>query len=186
MMFVFDLTSKVSCSLPVLVSRSLTPALDLQDTLENIAHWRHELAVNTTNAIPAVLVGNKSDLPSREVSAMEAQQLATSLNMTYIETSAKLNTNVDLAFVSAARRIVAAVDGNSAFPCSSAFLSLTCSWSQLAGLDSFTQISRALPAPGLRTCSSARIGLADWPRWARLLGKHWHRSQIPTRSGHGS
>eukprot|EP00035_Acanthoeca_spectabilis_P031850 m.16007 g.16007 ORF g.16007 m.16007 type:complete len:284 (+) comp4996_c0_seq1:234-1085(+) len=89
-MFVFDLTSK--------------------DTLENIAHWRHELAVNTTNAIPAVLVGNKSDLPSREVSAMEAQQLATSLTIPYIETSAKLNTNVDLAFVSAARRIVAAVD----------------------------------------------------------------------------
>ncbi|XP_066228180.1 ras-related protein Rab-42 isoform X2 [Saccopteryx leptura] len=46
-----------------------------------------------------LLIGHKSDLQStRCVSAQEAEELAASLGMAFIETSAKNNYNVDLAF----------------------------------------------------------------------------------------
>ena len=46
-----------------------------------------------------LLVGHKSDLQStRSVSTQEAEELAASLGMAFMETSAKNNCNVDLAF----------------------------------------------------------------------------------------
>ncbi|XP_074603341.1 ras-related protein Ral-A-like [Brevipalpus obovatus] len=51
------------------------------------------------NDIPFLLVGNKADLDEkRVVSKMEAQNLADSWNVPYIETSAKTRMNVDMIF----------------------------------------------------------------------------------------
>lgn len=58
------------------------------------------LRVKNDESIPMILVGNKADLAdtSRKVKFEEAQQLAQVWNMPYIETSAKLCTNVAECF----------------------------------------------------------------------------------------
>ena len=45
--------------------------------------------VKDSDDVPMVLVGNKCDLPSRTVDTRQAQELARSYNIPYIETSAK-------------------------------------------------------------------------------------------------
>ncbi|RWS12439.1 ras-related protein R-Ras2-like protein [Dinothrombium tinctorium] len=57
------------------------------------------LRVKDRDEFPMLLVGNKSDLESqRVVSQLEAQQLAQQLRIPYLECSAKLRLNVDVAF----------------------------------------------------------------------------------------
>lgn len=54
------------------------------------------LRVKVDNQIPLILVGNKSDLvENREVSAAEAESMASSWGVPYVETSAKTKQNVD-------------------------------------------------------------------------------------------
>jgi GTPase SAR1 family protein len=45
-----------------------------------------------------VLAGNKMDLPHREVTTEEATQAAKEFNVSYLETSAKSNTNISELF----------------------------------------------------------------------------------------
>ncbi|KAF6111012.1 RAB42, member RAS oncogene family [Phyllostomus discolor] len=69
-------------------------------SFEHIPHW-HQEVVATQGPDKAIflLVGHKSDLQNtRCVSAQEAEELAASLGMAFMETSAKNNCNVDLAF----------------------------------------------------------------------------------------
>ncbi|RWS22881.1 ras-related protein R-Ras2-like protein [Leptotrombidium deliense] len=57
------------------------------------------LRVKDRDEFPMLLVGNKSDLEhQRVVSQMEAQQLAQQLKIPYLECSAKLRVNVEVAF----------------------------------------------------------------------------------------
>ncbi|EJD51996.1 hypothetical protein AURDEDRAFT_111527 [Auricularia subglabra TFB-10046 SS5] len=49
-------------------------------------------------SVPAVLVGQKADLPRREVSTAQAQALAAKLGCACIETSARENLNIDKVF----------------------------------------------------------------------------------------
>ncbi|CAN6644256.1 rheb-like protein Rhb1p [Trichomonascus vanleenenianus] len=53
-----------------------------------------------TEHLPMVIVGNKTDLDEsqRQVSSEEGAQLAASLKLPFVETSAKKNANVDKAF----------------------------------------------------------------------------------------
>ncbi|ANB15335.1 putative GTPase RHB1 [Sugiyamaella lignohabitans] len=53
-----------------------------------------------TDSLPMVIVGNKSDTDEshRQISTQEGQQLAQSLNIPFVETSAKTNSNIDKAF----------------------------------------------------------------------------------------
>jgi Ras family protein len=54
-----------------------------------------------TDSLPMVIVGNKSDLEDiqqRQVSSQEGIQLAQSLKLPFVETSAKTNANIDKAF----------------------------------------------------------------------------------------
>ncbi|XP_068015020.1 ras-related protein Rab-42-like [Melanerpes formicivorus] len=76
-LLVFDLTNRAS--------------------FEHIPDWYWEAAGDRPPHF--VLVGHKSDLVAkRAVSAEEAQHLAATLGMTFVETSAHTNLNVELAF----------------------------------------------------------------------------------------
>ncbi|XP_029475401.1 ras-related protein Rab-39B-like [Rhinatrema bivittatum] len=69
-------------------------------TFENIRSWHREVTewVQPVKMV-FLLVGHKSDLEAqRQVPHEEAEMLAASLGMTYIETSAKTNSNVEAAF----------------------------------------------------------------------------------------
>lgn len=69
-------------------------------SFEHIRDWHQEvMATQGHDKVIFLLVGHKSDLQStRCVSAQEAAELAASLGMAFMETSAKNNCNVDLAF----------------------------------------------------------------------------------------
>uniref|UniRef100_W6NQY6 Ras domain containing protein n=1 Tax=Haemonchus contortus TaxID=6289 RepID=W6NQY6_HAECO len=55
--------------------------------------------VKDRDDFPVLLVGNKADLENeRHVTRSEAEELARSLNVPYVECSAKLRMNVDQAF----------------------------------------------------------------------------------------
>ena len=51
------------------------------------------------------MVGNKCDLPKRDVSSENARELATSFGIPFIETSAKTRQGVDEAFYTLVREI---------------------------------------------------------------------------------
>ncbi|XP_038603901.1 ras-related protein Rab-7a-like isoform X2 [Tachyglossus aculeatus] len=69
--------------------------------------WHREFLIQAApadpNRFPFVLVGNKTDLPGRQVSREEAEEWCARAHAQYFETSAKEATNVDLAFQSAVR-----------------------------------------------------------------------------------
>ncbi|XP_016072502.1 PREDICTED: putative Ras-related protein Rab-42 [Miniopterus natalensis] len=69
-------------------------------SFEHIPDWHQEImATQGPDKAIFLLVGHKNDLQStRCVSAQEAEELAASLGMAFMETSAKNNCNVDLAF----------------------------------------------------------------------------------------
>jgi len=69
-----------------------------RESFEHITTWLEEFHQFGGTGVPLVLVGNKSDLPNRMVSAEEARALATQLNCTYVECSAKQNDSVTAAF----------------------------------------------------------------------------------------
>ncbi|XP_069751268.1 ras-related protein Rab-39B-like [Narcine bancroftii] len=70
-------------------------------SFENIREWLKEVDSHVyPNKTIFVLVGHKSDLTHvRKVSREEAEQMAATLGLNYLETSAKNNTNVDKAFM---------------------------------------------------------------------------------------
>lgn len=69
-------------------------------SFESIRKWHQEvLDTVKPHHIVFVLIGHKSDLVAeRKVEQKEAEKLASSLEATYIETSAKTNSNVEKAF----------------------------------------------------------------------------------------
>ncbi|MHA1349143.1 MAG: Rab family GTPase, partial [Candidatus Odinarchaeia archaeon] len=70
-------------------------------SFENVRNWYNDIRSVAKN-IPIILVANKIDLP-REVSREEGINLAKSLKVSYIETSAKTNEYVEDAFKQIAR-----------------------------------------------------------------------------------
>ncbi|KAM6172347.1 ras-related protein Rab-42 [Erethizon dorsatum] len=68
-------------------------------SFEHIQDWHAEVLAAQGPKVIFLLVGHKSDLQSsRCVSSQEAEALATSLGLAFIETSARNNCNVELAF----------------------------------------------------------------------------------------
>jgi GTPase SAR1 family protein len=63
-------------------------------------------------AIVAVLIGNKSDLPNdqRQVTTEEGERLAAELKIPFVETSALNGDNVESVFLTMATRIKSSVD----------------------------------------------------------------------------
>ena len=75
-----------------------------RDSFENIQHWVHQIRENADERVRLVLVGNKCDR-SRErcVSTEEGEALAAQYAVSFFETSAKDNANVDECYAAIAR-----------------------------------------------------------------------------------
>ena len=78
----------------------LVYSIDDRTSFEEISSIYNELLRTNSSPISCVLIGNKSDIDdeSREVSPEEGSKFAESLNLPFIETSAKKNINIDSAF----------------------------------------------------------------------------------------
>jgi len=65
------------------------------------------LRVKDTESVPMVLVGNKVDLPKRDVSTKDGNEKAQQFAIPYVETSAKTKQGVEEAFFTLVREIIA-------------------------------------------------------------------------------
>ena len=86
----------------------LTFSLDDAGTFRDLPQWRKEFFyyadVSEASAFPLVVLGNKLDVPDRQVCKEEAQAWCDSISVPYFETSAKNAINVDAAFIAVVRR----------------------------------------------------------------------------------
>ena len=73
-------------------------------SFSSVHKWMAEVRQYTPADVVLQLVGNKSDLRGRAVDAAEAQHLADSLSIPYMECSAKTGHNVDALFYNTVRR----------------------------------------------------------------------------------
>ena len=81
-------------------------ALDNYPSFEAVSIYRDQIRrVKDADDVPTVLVGNKQDLPSRDVEYERAALLASKFNVPYVETSAKTRVGVDDAFYTLVREI---------------------------------------------------------------------------------
>ncbi|PIM98529.1 GTPase Rab11/YPT3, small G protein superfamily [Handroanthus impetiginosus] len=77
-----------------------------KSTFESVRKWLRELREYASPEMVVVLVGNKSDLgQSREVNLEDGHSLAQLENLSFMETSAKENMNVEEAFLRMITRI---------------------------------------------------------------------------------
>lgn len=98
----------------------LTYDITDKQSFKDIENWLAEVEKYAKPDIVKLLVGNKCDLESqRQVTKEEGQELADSLNVKFIETSAKNSVNIDGAFMTLSQEIknIVQVDsGTSAKP----------------------------------------------------------------------
>ena len=72
----------------------------------NVSNWMNEITKYASDNVNKLLVGNKSDLSDRRaVSYEEAKEMADSLGVEYIETSAKNASGVEDSFVKMTKSI---------------------------------------------------------------------------------
>ncbi|XP_008046912.1 GTPase HRas isoform X4 [Carlito syrichta] len=81
-------------------------AINNTKSFEDIHQYREQIKrVKDSDDVPMVLVGNKCDLAARTVESRQAQDLARSYGIPYIETSAKTRQGVEDAFYTLVREI---------------------------------------------------------------------------------
>lgn len=88
----------------------LTFAVNDRKSFENLPMWKREFLyyadIQDGAPFPFIIVGNKCDVPNREINEDMAQSWCSrNANAPYFETSAKDSTNVELAFISAVSRM---------------------------------------------------------------------------------
>ena len=75
-----------------------------RDSFKNLENWLTEIEKNASQNVLKILIGNKNDLvDDREIKTEEGQAFANRNGMQFIETSAKMNTNVTEAFEALAK-----------------------------------------------------------------------------------
>jgi Ras-related protein Rab-8A len=75
-------------------------------SFDNIPNWIKQVEEHTTNGVDKLLVGNKCDAQGeRRVSQEEGRRLANDYGLSFLETSAKSNINVEEAFYTLARMV---------------------------------------------------------------------------------
>ena len=78
-----------------------------RDSFKELENWLAEVEKNASTQILKILIGNKCDLEEeREISKDEGEAFAMRNGMQYIETSAKINTNVNEAFEDLAKIMI--------------------------------------------------------------------------------
>uniref|UniRef100_A0A8C5LPL6 small monomeric GTPase n=1 Tax=Leptobrachium leishanense TaxID=445787 RepID=A0A8C5LPL6_9ANUR len=81
-------------------------AINNSKSFADISIYREQIKrVKDSDDVPMVLVGNKCDLPTRTVDTKQAQELARSYGVPFIETSAKTRQGVEDAFYTLVREI---------------------------------------------------------------------------------
>eukprot|EP00322_Chrysochromulina_rotalis_P010917 CAMPEP_0115868942 /NCGR_PEP_ID=MMETSP0287-20121206/21553_1 /TAXON_ID=412157 /ORGANISM="Chrysochromulina rotalis, Strain UIO044" /LENGTH=245 /DNA_ID=CAMNT_0003323613 /DNA_START=436 /DNA_END=1174 /DNA_ORIENTATION=- len=76
------------------------------ESFNNVKQWLHEIDRYASEGVNKLLVGNKSDLVTKkQVDTATAKDLADSLSIPFLETSAKSATNVEQAFMTMASEI---------------------------------------------------------------------------------
>nr|XP_028571334.1 ras-related protein Rab-9B isoform X2 [Podarcis muralis] len=90
----------------------LTFSVDDRQSFDNLGHWQKEFIcyanVKDPDCFPFVVLGNKVDKLERQVTSEEAQAWCMEHgNYPYLETSAKDDTNVAVAFEEAVRQVLA-------------------------------------------------------------------------------
>uniref|UniRef100_A0A672H668 small monomeric GTPase n=1 Tax=Salarias fasciatus TaxID=181472 RepID=A0A672H668_SALFA len=76
------------------------------ESFDSVKRWLEEIERYACENVSRLLVGNKADLVGRKtVAAAAAQDLASSLNIPFMETSAKSSQNVERCFLAMASEI---------------------------------------------------------------------------------
>jgi Ras-related protein Rab-1A len=77
-----------------------------QESFDNVKQWLQEIDRYACEKVNTLLVGNKSDLTTKRVVSYDAaKEFADSVEMEFLETSAKNSTNVEKAFMAMAAQI---------------------------------------------------------------------------------
>jgi small GTP-binding protein len=87
------------------VGALLVFAIDSEQSYADLDGWLCDLRQSANPSAVILLIGNKSDLDTREVSEDQAREFAVRHELDYLETSAKDGTGVEDAFVRLATRI---------------------------------------------------------------------------------
>ncbi|CAD8161945.1 unnamed protein product [Paramecium pentaurelia] len=77
-----------------------------RESFNQIRQWMQEIDKFAAESVNKILVGNKIDSSQRRVSTDEAEVLAKQYNISYIETSAKTNINIENCFSLITRQII--------------------------------------------------------------------------------
>lgn len=83
-------------------------------TFANIKQWYKTVTEHSNSEAQIMLVGNKRDMDNRVVTYEQGEELAKELQVQFIESSAKDDTNVNEIFLSLARSIQEKLDLNAA------------------------------------------------------------------------
>jgi GTPase SAR1 family protein len=78
-----------------------------EQSFENVKNWLDQISDHASEHAQLILVGNKSDMVrERCVDSSRGEELAKSLKIPFIETSAKNSVNVEEAFTQVVKRVV--------------------------------------------------------------------------------
>lgn len=69
-----------------------------KESFLHLERWIQDAKDNSNESLISIILGNKIDLASREVTFEQGQELADKYQMLFFETSAKTNSNIELAF----------------------------------------------------------------------------------------